>query len=117
QAGLTLSGKTLYGTAAYGGHYANGVVFSIKTDATGFTNLHSFGGLDGAWLGGRQDVGPDSLILSGNTLYGTTRFGGSSGNGTIFSIALPVSPPQLATTRASTSVVLTWPTNATGFTL
>ena len=28
------------------------------------------------------------LILSGNTLYGTARYGGSSGDGTVFSISL-----------------------------
>jgi len=47
-----------------------------------FTVLHSFAddGGDGA--------DPESrLVLSSNTLYGTTRRGGSSGNGTVFSIS------------------------------
>jgi uncharacterized repeat protein (TIGR03803 family) len=45
---LVLSGNTLYGTAAGGGGSANGTVFKLKTDGTGFTNLHSFaGGSDG----------------------------------------------------------------------
>jgi uncharacterized repeat protein (TIGR03803 family) len=78
QAGLILSGNTLYGTAAYGGSSGGGTVFAINTDGTGFTNLYNFGS-DGAHpIGG--------LILSGNTLYGTTEDGGSAGDGTVFAI-------------------------------
>ncbi len=74
QAGLTLSGSTLYGTAWAGGTNGCGTVFAINTDGTGFTVLHhfkGFAGKDGATPLGR-------LILSGNTLYGTT-FQGSDG--------------------------------------
>jgi len=79
-AGLILSGNTLYGTAQNGGISGSGTVFSVKTDGTGFTNLHSFsGGGDGA----NPQAG---LILSGNALYGTARTGGSSGAGTVFSV-------------------------------
>src|SRR6266481_773500 len=45
-AGLTLSGKTLYGTATYGGSSGRGTVFRVNTDGTGFTNLHSFAAND-----------------------------------------------------------------------
>jgi uncharacterized repeat protein (TIGR03803 family) len=87
QAGLILSGNTLYGTAYSGGSWALGTVFAVNTDGTGFTNLHSFtGGSDGA-----NPIG--GLILSSNTLYGATRNGGSSGNGTAFSLPLPPLPP------------------------
>src|SRR5882724_5563776 len=41
-AGLILSGNTLYGTAAGGGNWGNGTVFAVNTDGTGFTNLHNF---------------------------------------------------------------------------
>src|SRR5437870_3518249 len=41
-AGLILSGNTLYGTAAGGGSSGNGTVFKVNTDGTGFTNLYSF---------------------------------------------------------------------------
>ena len=41
-AGLILSGNTLYGTASHGGSSGNGTVFAVNTDGTGFTNLHSF---------------------------------------------------------------------------
>jgi uncharacterized repeat protein (TIGR03803 family) len=40
------------------------------------------------------------LILSGNTLYGTARNGGSSGKGTVFSLSLPP-PPQLTLAQIS----------------
>src|ERR1035437_5539043 len=64
-AGLILSGNTLYGTAYYGGSSAYGTVFKLNADGTGFTNLHSFtNGSDGA----NPFAG---LILSGNNLYWT----------------------------------------------
>lgn len=49
-----------------------------------FTVLHTF-------AGGANDGSTPSgnLIISGNTLYGTTAGGGSSGKGTIFSFDLP----------------------------
>jgi len=56
-----------------------------------------------------------SLILSGNTLYGTTVYGGSSGNGTVFALSVPL--PSLEITSAGSQIVLSWPTNATGFAL
>jgi uncharacterized repeat protein (TIGR03803 family) len=114
--GLILSDNTLYGTAYYGGSSAAGTVFAINTDGTGFTILHSFTAIhnntnsDGASPRGR-------LILSDNTLYGAAYQGGSSGNGTVFSISLPVTPPQLAVIPFGANVILTWPTNAPGFTL
>jgi len=81
-AGLVLSGNTLYGTASRGGTSGDGTVFAINTDGTGFTNLHSFiGDTDGAYPNG-------GLILSGNTLYGTASWEGSSGSGagTVFAL-------------------------------
>jgi uncharacterized repeat protein (TIGR03803 family) len=85
--GLILSGNTLYSAAYAGGSLGLGTVFAVNTDGTGFTNLYSFtGGSDGA-----NPIG--GLILSSNTLYGTTRNGGSSGNGTAFSLPLAPLPP------------------------
>jgi uncharacterized repeat protein (TIGR03803 family) len=80
---LVVSGKILYGTAPYGGPGGDGTVFGVNTDGTGFTNLHNFTethvNRDGAnpWAG---------LILSSNTLYGTTASGGRAGFGTVFAI-------------------------------
>jgi uncharacterized repeat protein (TIGR03803 family) len=91
QGRLILSGKTLYGTTLYGGSSGFGTVFAINTDGTGFTTLHSFtSGGDGAspYAG---------LILLGNMLYGTTEYGGTNGDGTVFRLLLPpVVPPMLA---------------------
>jgi uncharacterized repeat protein (TIGR03803 family) len=109
---LVLSGSTLYGTTESGGGSGQGTVFKLNTDGTGYATLYSFtGGDDGA----NPQAG---LILSDNTLYGTAQKGGSSGQGTVFSLALaPVSAPQLTIIRSEAYVSLTWPTNAAGFTL
>jgi uncharacterized repeat protein (TIGR03803 family) len=81
QAGLILSGNTLYGTAFGDGSLSGGTVFMLNIDGTGFMTLHSFAGTpsDGA----NPQAG---LILSGNTLFGTASSGGSSGNGTVFKL-------------------------------
>src|SRR5438034_5937025 len=71
-AGLILSGNTLYGTASGGGGSGAGTVFKVNTDGTGFRTLHSF---VGAPSDGAQPLA--GLILSGNTLYGTTDDGGN----------------------------------------
>ena len=42
EAGLILSGNTLYGTAEGGGNSGDGTVFRVNIDGTGFTNLHTF---------------------------------------------------------------------------
>jgi uncharacterized repeat protein (TIGR03803 family) len=53
------------------------------------------------------------LTLSGNTLYGTANGGGSSGDGTVFSLSFP--PPQLTIIPSGSTMILTWPTNYAGF--
>jgi uncharacterized repeat protein (TIGR03803 family) len=96
EAGLVLSGGTLYGTASYGGYFVggsvysgSGTVFSLNTSGTGFKTLHAFaGGFDG-------DDPDGSLVLSGGTLYGTACQGGGGGVGTVF--ALNPSLPQTFT--------------------
>ena len=106
EAGLILSGNTLYGTCVNGGSSGKGTIFAINTDGSGFTNLYSFtGGSDGAYPFG-------SLIFSGHTLYGTASKGGSAGYGTVFSLTLP--QPQLRITPMGEYMVLTWPTNYAG---
>jgi uncharacterized repeat protein (TIGR03803 family) len=113
QGGLILSGNTLYGTATSGGSSGVGTVFAVNTDGTGFTRLHSF--TSPSYVGRINDDGayPQAgLVLSGNTLYGTAYYGGSTGNGTVFSLSFR---PQLTITPAGTNVILTWPTNFAGF--
>jgi len=114
---LTAAGNTLYGTTMYGGISGKGTVFAVTTDGTGFTNLHSFTATSGPRNTNQDGAAPyfPGLALSGNTLFGTASQGGSSGNGTVFSITLP--RPQLTLTPSGPNAILTWPTNATGFTL
>ena len=96
EAGLVLSGNTLFGTAFGGGSAGNGTVFKVNTDGTGFLTLYSFtGGNDGAFPAA-------GLVLSGNTLYGTTSSGGSADLGTVFALAL----------ARATSPTITWPSPA-----
>ena len=92
QTGLILADETLFGTTYRGGNFGSGTIFAVKTNGTGFTNLHSFGAVsDSSYpmsLRTNSDgalPGP-ALILSGNMLYGTASTGGSAGAGTIFGI-------------------------------
>lgn len=82
--GLILSGVTLYGATHVGGTgigaNSGGIIFKINTDGTGYTPLHSFTNTPDGYQ-------PQSeLLLSGSTLYGTTTYGGTNGNGTVFAI-------------------------------
>jgi uncharacterized repeat protein (TIGR03803 family) len=87
RAGLFLAGKKLYGTAPSGGSSGSGTVFAINTDGTDFTNLYSFTALDPATQTNTDGAIPyGGLLLSGDTLYGTAAYGGSSGDGTVFAI-------------------------------
>jgi uncharacterized repeat protein (TIGR03803 family) len=86
--GLASYGSTLYGTTCWGGLFDSGVVFAVNTDGSGFNVLRHFSAVDN---NGRNSDGADSfpsLILSGGALYGTTRYGGSAGEGTLFSLSL-----------------------------
>ena len=115
RAGVILSGDTLYGTTEGN---ESGMVFTLKTDGTQFTMLHSFTATNAVGPTNSDGLGPiGGLLLMDNTLYGTTAEGGSAGYGTIFSIALPVLHPQLTISAVGANVLLTWPTNAAGFTL
>jgi uncharacterized repeat protein (TIGR03803 family) len=79
-AALIVSGTTLYGTT-YGG-----TVFAVKTDGSGFTVLHEFA--PPSYSGTNNDgfFPWAGLVLSGDTLFGTARNGGMSGNGTVFAV-------------------------------
>jgi uncharacterized repeat protein (TIGR03803 family) len=128
-AGLILSGNTLYGTAYYGGPSGNGTVFAVHTDGTGFTNVYSFSALP-PYPGGSAPPSTNGdgahpnagLILSGNTLYGTAYEGGVSGEGTVFSLSLPATP-SVTTPKGPTiiisgaEIILTYPVYAAGSTL
>ncbi len=77
---LYYDGTYLYGTTTSSNSYG-GNIFKIKTDGTGFTNLHNFIYED---INGSFPV--SSLISDGTYLYGTTLYGGASRNGTVYKI-------------------------------
>ncbi len=72
------SSGTLYGERYNGVGSSYGTVFAIHADGSGFTNLFSFNYSDGGFPEG-------GLLLSGNTLYGTTSQS-ETGDGTVFAI-------------------------------
>jgi uncharacterized repeat protein (TIGR03803 family) len=85
EAGLTLSGGTLYGTTLNGGAHGFGTVFSLDTNGNNFTVVHSFPAeVSKTNLDGLQPQA--DLLLSGGTLYGTTFAGGAGGSGTVFAV-------------------------------
>ena len=71
----------LYGTALLGGAYGHGAVFEITKKGVEKT-LYSFAG------GTTDGQGPAATLLLDSTgnLYGTTIYGGSTGNGTVFEL-------------------------------
>ncbi len=82
----------LYGTTEQGGKFGYGAVYEISPPAAGSSHwtsrvLHSFAdpahGADGAF-----PTGSLAFDASGN-LYGTTGWGGTSDNGTVFRLAPP----------------------------
>lgn len=120
--GLILSGNTLYAAdpgLVYYTHpfsYDDGKVLAVDINGTGFMTLHSFRTVfsltntDGAYPNG-------NLVLSGDTVYGTTVYGGSSAFGTVFSIVLPIASPPLDITLSASNCILSWSTNVPDVTL
>ena len=97
-ASLTADGKgDLFGTTTAGGANGDGTVFEIPKTACGYgtpITLLNFNGTNGS--------GPyGSLIIDAKgDLFGTTQFGGASGDGTVFEI------PKTACGYASTPITL-----------
>jgi uncharacterized repeat protein (TIGR03803 family) len=83
---LSPSGNTLYGTTLNGGPAAKGTIFAVNIDGTGFTNLYNFSAQEPSGENSDGAMPWCSLVLSGNTLYGTALNGGSQGFGTVFAI-------------------------------
>jgi uncharacterized repeat protein (TIGR03803 family) len=86
QGGLLLWSNTIFATSwgsgiGFLGHV--GTVFSVNIDGSNATELHKFDGSQGSGDGYTPYGG---LVLSGDTLYGTTYMGGDFYNGTVFSV-------------------------------
>ena len=79
--GLIFVEGSFYGTTCYGGRHGKGTVFAINASSNVKTVLHDFaGGPDGA-----NPLG--TLVLFDGALYGTAKFGGAHGAGTVFTVA------------------------------
>ena len=76
------SNNVLYGMTTFGGSANGGVIFSIHTDGSAFTLLHTFAG---GTTDGANPYG--SLLINGTDLYGTTASGGASNKGAVFHIS------------------------------
>ena len=110
-AGLLLVGNTLYGTANQGGSSGSGTLFAINTDGTHFTILHAFTATSGSFANHDGAYPNGNLVFSGNILFGSTQTGGSSGQGTVFSLLLPAPATPLSVVASGGNVIVTWPTN------
>ena len=86
---FTLINDTLYGMAAAGGAYGQGLIFSIATNGGPLTDLHDFSGssTDGATPYGSLTYVYTSIFGVGEALYGMTNGGGAYGEGIIFGCA------------------------------
>lgn len=73
-------GTYLYGTCSGGGVNYDGTIYRIKKDGTDFTKIFDF-------FEDETGFQPKSaVILIGEYLYGTTEYGGTFGNGTVYRI-------------------------------
>jgi uncharacterized repeat protein (TIGR03803 family) len=113
----------LYGTTYVGGTNGGGSVFAVNTNGSNFMILHSFlsPGYDGNGHYTNTDGGwsVTSLVVSSNSLFGTTAYGGTNGVGTVFQITLPPLPPRpfLRIRNTTTNLNLSWSATLTNYTL
>ena len=75
------SNGRLYGTTYYGGTTDVGTIFGVDPDGGNYAVLRSFSS-------DSQGLQPFTGLVAGNNnvLYGTTRYGGASDGGTVFSV-------------------------------
>jgi len=73
---LTLIGGMLYGTAGNGGANNSGVIFSIDTNGTSYTDLYNFDVTTGEY--------PNGVVNDGKMLYGMATWGGPNNGGVIY---------------------------------
>jgi uncharacterized repeat protein (TIGR03803 family) len=74
---LALAGGVLYGTTRSGGEDGCGVIYSIKTNASGYKIIHHFAA--DLWS-------PGPVTAAGGTLYGVVEEGGTHSEGIAYSI-------------------------------
>jgi uncharacterized repeat protein (TIGR03803 family) len=89
QSGLVASGGALFGSTRGGGFYSSGVLFTLQMDGSGYTVLKHFPVMTNGGSGNypnSEGAAPGRLALAGSTIYGLTKYGGSAGVGTLFSL-------------------------------
>ena len=74
------SDGSLYGTTMGGGSGGGGTVFKLSKSGSGYTVIHNCVSNDGSWPYAELVEASDGI------LYGTTYYGGTSGNGTVFKL-------------------------------
>jgi uncharacterized repeat protein (TIGR03803 family) len=105
-AALLMDGSgNLYGTTAQGGAFSDGTVFELVQGRGTISTLASFNGADGS------DPVAGLIMDSSGNLYGTTKQGGASSDGTVFELVngIALTPTSLPaeTVGASYSQTLT----------
>src|SRR5208282_5198874 len=97
--GVVAVNGAFYGTTSAGGTKSSGTIFMVYPGPGGTwaeASLYNFqDGVDGAGPAAALTVAPTSASNGQVTLYGTTQFGGTSGNGTVFAATLPPPPSVL----------------------
>jgi uncharacterized repeat protein (TIGR03803 family) len=115
-AGLLLLNHTLYGAAGLGGTGGTGTIFCLNTNGSNFVNLYNFTSTSASSYTNNDGAVPlGNLILSDDTLYGTTAKGGGSGAGTVFALGLPIPPLSIAFMTGQG--VISWPAWGSNFAL
>jgi uncharacterized repeat protein (TIGR03803 family) len=85
---LAVYGTNLFGACSGGGAKGNGTTFRLKTDGSGFTNLHVFSAMLSGTNGDGAMPYAGGLTVNGTNLFGTTRLGGMGGNGVLYRMNL-----------------------------
>ncbi len=80
KAGLVISNNRFWGHTNGGGSSSKGVVFSLALDGSDYQVEHTFTGSDGDFSDSKK------LLVDGNKLWGLRTYGGTSMEGTVFSI-------------------------------
>jgi uncharacterized repeat protein (TIGR03803 family) len=107
--GVQFYNNRLYGTALGGGSGGRGTIYSMNTNGADLWLLHSFTAGSGPSLTNYDGASPRcDLVISGNTLYGTTERGGNDSWGTAFAVSWGGPAPRLAIRSSADNVILTW---------
>ncbi|HEY3762673.1 MAG TPA: choice-of-anchor tandem repeat GloVer-containing protein [Verrucomicrobiae bacterium] len=104
------SDGNLYGTTYSYGANGDGAIFQISTNGN-LTPLVNFTGTTGIALG----VNPEGSLVQGTdgNFYGTTYYGGTYNQGTVFQLSLPLPPVFTSVSAVGGTVTLIWSAVAT----